>query len=198
VTVSPRAPARRGAVYTVGHSTRTLAEFVALLESAGIEMLVDVRSIPQSRRNPDYNLERLPGLLAERGLGHEHVAELGGRRPKSRTVAPEVNAFWENQGFHNYADYAQSEQFERGLDRLVELAARRRCAIMCSEAVWWRCHRRIIADCLLARGHEVVHLMGRDVHTPATLTPGASVAGGRVTYPAPSFRRARATTSRTL
>ena len=183
MTASARAPTRSAVVYTVGHSTRGLAEFVALLESARIETVVDVRSIPKSRRNPDYNLDRLPQLLADHAVGHEHVAELGGRRGKSRSVAPEVNALWENQSFHNYADHALSHAFESSLIHLIELAGRRRTAIMCSEAVWWRCHRRIIADHLLARGCGVVHLMSPDRHTPAVLTPGAVVEGERVTYP---------------
>ena len=184
MTASARASTRRPVVvYTVGHSTRSVAEFLALLESARIETVVDVRSIPKSRRNPDYNLDRLPQLLADHDVEHEHVAELGGRRGKSGSMAPAVNALWENQGFHDYADHALSDAFESGLLHLIELACRRRTAIMCSEAVWWRCHRRIIADHLLARGYEVVHLMSPDRHTPAVLTRGAVVEGERVTYP---------------
>jgi uncharacterized protein (DUF488 family) len=183
VTVPARASTSRPVVYTVGHSTRSVVEFLALLESARIETVVDVRSIPKSRRNPDYNLDRLPRLLADHGVGHEHVAELGGRRGKSRSVAPDVNALWENQSFHNYADHAMSEAFDVGLTHLMELAERRRTAIMCSEAVWWRCHRRIIADHLLARGYEVVHLMSPSQHAPAIITRGAVVEGERVTYP---------------
>lgn len=185
MTRSARGSARRSTVYTIGHSTRTILEFVELLESAEVEAVVDVRAIPKSTRNPDYNLDRLPGLLRERGLRHEHIAELGGRRAKSRDVAPTVNALWENQSFHNYADYALSESFAFGLDRLVQLASRRRCAIMCSEAVWWRCHRRIIADHLLVQGHEVIHLTAPTQRTPAALTRGAVVEGHRVTYPRP-------------
>jgi uncharacterized protein (DUF488 family) len=185
VTASARATTLRPVVYTVGHSNRSFADFLELLESAQIEALVDVRSIPKSRRNPDYNLDRLPQLLADHGVGHEHVAALGGRRGKSRSVTPDANAFWENQSFHNYADHALSDAFEAGLLHLIELAGRRRTAIMCSEAVWWRCHRRIIADHLLARGHEVVHLMSPNQHRPAVLTRGALVKDERVTYPAP-------------
>lgn len=181
-------PADRPAIYTVGHSSRSYAEFVALLQSANVEMVVDVRSIPKSRRNPDYNLDRLPGLLASFAIGHEYIAELGGRRSKSRVVDPAVNALWQNQGFHNYADYALSDTFQSGLARLVTLAASRRSAVMCAEAVWWRCHRRIIADHLLARGHLVVHLMSTASHPPASLTRGAAVDGDRVTYPRPPAR----------
>jgi uncharacterized protein (DUF488 family) len=174
---------RRPIIYTVGHSTRTFPEFVDLLKSAGIDTVVDVRSMPKSRRNPDYNLDRLPGLLADHQIGHEHIAELGGRRGKSHDVAPNLNAFWENKSFHNYADHALSERFSAGLNRLVELAVDRRCAIMCSEAVWWRCHRRIIADHLIARGHEVLHLMTPSLVTRAELTCGAVLDDSRVTYP---------------
>jgi uncharacterized protein (DUF488 family) len=183
VTETDRESTHRAIIYTVGHSTRTIAEFVDLLRSAGIETVVDVRSVPKSRRNPDYNLDRLPRLLADQQIEHEHIAELGGRRGKSHDVAPAVNAFWENQSFHNYADHALSERFSAGLDRLVELAVNRRCAIMCSEAVWWRCHRRIIADHLIVRGHEVRHLMTPSRATRAELTRGAVLVDDRVTYP---------------
>jgi uncharacterized protein (DUF488 family) len=186
VTVSAAESTHRPLIFfTVGHSTRTVAEFIALLATARIETVVDVRSIPRSRRNPDYNLDRLPQLLSDHGLRHEHVAELGGRRAKSRDVPADVNALWDNQSFHNYADHALSNAFQLGLARLVELAAGRRSAIMCSEAVWWRCHRRIIADHLLARGHAVIHLMGATRQTPAVLTRGAVAEGDRVTYPRP-------------
>lgn len=183
MSAPPRDPAQRPVIYTVGHSTRSIDEFVVLLASAEIQTVVDVRSIPRSRRNPDYNLDRLPGLLADRGVGHAYIAELGGRRSRSRDIPADVNAFWENRSFHNYADHALSDAFERGLEKLVELASRRRSAIMCSEAVWWRCHRRIIADHLLARGHEVLHLMSPTQQTRALLTRGAKVEGDRVTYP---------------
>ena len=186
MSAASRESPQRPVVYTVGHSTRSIDEFVALLASAGIETVVDVRSLPRSRRHPDYNLDRLPRLLADHGLGHEHIAELGGRRTKSREVPADVNALWENQSFHNYADHALSDVFGRGLARLVELARRQRSAIMCSEAVWWRCHRRIISDHLLARGHEVIHLMSPTQQTRAVLTRGAKVEGDRVTYPRPA------------
>ena len=185
MTASARESARRPLIFTVGHSTRTVAEFIELLATASIATVVDVRSIPRSRRNPDYNLDRLPRVLADHGLGHEHFAELGGRRGRSSDVPADVNALWDNQSFHNYADHALSDVFQVGLARLVELAAESRAAIMCSEAVWWRCHRRIIADHLLARGHTVIHLMGATRQTPAVLTRGAMVEGDRVTYPRP-------------
>jgi uncharacterized protein (DUF488 family) len=170
-------------LFTVGHSTRTIPEFVDLLRTARIDLLADVRHIPRSLRNPDYNLDRLPSLLADYQIGHVHLPELGGRRPRARDVPPEANGFWDNQSFHNYADYALSAEFASGLDRLLALASERRCAIMCSEAVWWRCHRRIIADYALVRGWPVFHLMGADRIVPASLTLAAQPHEGRIFYP---------------
>lgn len=150
----------------------------------GVELVVDIRTVPRSRTNPAYNLDALPDELALWGIGHARLAELGGLRKKSKTIPPEVNGFWTNESFHNYADYALSAEFRDALLRLLELSYHRRCAIMCSEAVWWRCHRRIVADYLLQRGREVLHLMGRDRAEPATLTTGAIVEGERIIYPA--------------
>lgn len=170
--------------FTIGHSTRSIAEFVELLRLGEVAEVVDIRTFPRSRSNPAYNEDVLPGHLASFQIGYAHIAELGGRRGKSKTVSPDVNGFWENQSFQNYADYAMSEPFQRGLERLIGLGRARRCAMMCSEAVWWRCHRRIVADHLLARGEAVFHLMGRDRIEPAKLTEGAQVtAGGGVSYP---------------
>jgi len=146
--------------------------------------VVDVRTVPRSRHNPQYNLDVLPNELGAFQIGHEYIGQLGGLRGKSRDVAPEINGMWRNRSFHNYADYALSGEFAEGLARLLELASRQRCAIMCAEAVWWRCHRRIVADYLLARGLTVTHLMWPDRAEPASLTPGAMVAGQAVTYPA--------------
>jgi uncharacterized protein (DUF488 family) len=141
--------------------------------------------VPRSRTNPQYNSEVLAGELAPFQIGCQRIAELGGLRGRSRTVPSEINGFWKNQSFHNYADYALSEQFERGLDKLQSVSTDRRTAIMCAEAVWWRCHRRIIADYLLERGRSVIHLMGEGRAEAATLTPGATKREGRVIYPAP-------------
>ena len=171
-------------ICTVGHSTRTIAEFVELLRVGEVTTLVDVRSIPRSRTNPQYNLDRLPEELAAYQLRHRYIAELGGLRKKTPEVEPETNGMWRNKSFHNYADYALTEPFRAGLAELLELAETERCAIMCSEAVWWRCHRRIIADYLLARDREVLHVMAPARLVPATLTPGAMVEEGRVLYPA--------------
>jgi uncharacterized protein (DUF488 family) len=172
--------------FTIGHSNRSLEEVVALLQDAEIELIADVRTIPKSRANPQFNQDTLPSALAAYGIAYEHMASLGGLRGKARSTSPEVNGFWTNESFHNYADYALTEPFHLGLARLLEEGAKRRTAIMCSEAVWWRCHRRIVADYLIASGASVFHIMGRGQLVPARLTPGAVLQpGGMVVYPAP-------------
>jgi uncharacterized protein (DUF488 family) len=160
-------------VYTIGHSTRTIPEFGALLGESGIEVVADVRAIPRSRTNPQFNLEVLPVSLAELGIGYRHFPELGGRRHHPRGAPPSANTFWRNDSFRNYADYAATDPFKAGFTRLRDLAGGQRCAIMCSEAVWWRCHRRIISDYLLAEGMPVLHIMGPGKTDAATLTPNA-------------------------
>lgn len=171
--------------FTIGHSNRTLEEFVELLRGAEIALLADIRTIPKSRANPQFNEDTLPRALAACQIGYERIAALGGLRGKSKTIARDVNAFWTNESFHNYADYALSETFRMGLDHLIEQGRDRRTAIMCSEAVWWRCHRRIVTDHLIARGESVFHIMGKGRIEPAHLTAGAVVqAGGEVVYPA--------------
>jgi uncharacterized protein (DUF488 family) len=171
-------------ICTIGHSTRSIAEFVDLLRVGEATTVVDIRTVPRSRHNPQYNLDVLPGELAPYQIRHEYIAELGGLRGKAPGLAPEVNGLWRNRSFHNYADYALSEGFRAGLARLLAIAASERCAIMCAEAVWWRCHRRIVADYLLARGETVLHLMWPSRAEPAKLTPGAVPRDGAVTYPA--------------
>ena len=172
-------------IYTIGHSTRSIAGFVELLKVGSVDMVVDIRKTPRSRTNPHFNLETLPEALSPWQIGCVRIEELGGRRAKSRTIAPEVNGFWINQSFHNYADYALSDDFRSGLSQLDRLSRDQRLAIMCSEAVWWRCHRRIVADYLLYRGRMVVHLMGRGRAAPATLTAAATPLGNSLLYPAP-------------
>ena len=172
--------------FTVGHSTRPIPAFVELLRVGRVEHVIDVRTIPRSRTNPQYNEEALGEALAEYQIGHGRIAALGGLRSRVRDVAPEVNAWWENRSFHNYADHALSNEFREGLDELVRLGRERRTAVMCSEAVWWRCHRRLIADHLLARGEEVFHLMDPGRAEPARLSAGAWVTDGAVTYPLPA------------
>jgi len=183
----PVAEGREIPVYTIGHSTRTIPEFVELLRLGGVDLVVDIRTVPRSRTNPQYNVDALPEALADWQIGHTYLAELGGLRGKSKTVPPELNGFWINQSFHNYADYALSDDFRLGLARLTELSRDRRCAIMCSEAVWWRCHRRIVADYLLHAGTPVFHLMAPARVEPARLTEAAVAQGDALIYPAPGI-----------
>ncbi len=170
-------------VLTVGHSNLELDDFLGMLHGAGITDVVDVRRLPGSRKYPWFDQDPLRDSLRGAGLGYHHLLGLTGRRPRQKDVDPAVNAFWQNQSFHNYADYALSAEFASGLDEL-----RTGCgtvpAVMCAEAVWWRCHRRLIADHLLAAGTEVRHLLGPGEEAPATLTRGAVVGqDGSVTYP---------------
>lgn len=172
------------AFYTVGHSTRTMAEFVELLAGAEVRRVVDIRTVPRSRTNPQYNTEGLAEQLAPFNIGYQLLAGLGGLRNKSKTVLPEINGFWHNQSFHNYADYALSDEFQTALTQLIAMGQQQRCAIMCAEAVWWRCHRRIVADHLIAHGYPVFHLMGKHRIDKAELTKGAIIqASATVTYP---------------
>ena len=171
--------------FTVGHSNRSIEEFIDILRDADIETVVDVRRLPGSRAYPQFDGERLRQSLEEVQIGYELVPQLGGRRGRAGDMPDETNGAWHNRSFHNYADYALSPEFHEGFDRLLALGKERRCAIMCSEAVWWRCHRRIIADYLLAHGEEVHHLMSRTHAEPAVPTKGAVFHdNGSVTYPA--------------
>jgi len=171
--------------FTIGHSTRTADAFGALLQEAGVRRLVDVRTVPRSRANPQYDSRVLPVWLAEFQVTYEHAPALGGLRGRLADVPPATNAFWENQSFHNYADYALTPQFREGLAQLIATGRARTVAIMCAEAVWWRCHRRIIADYLLAAGETVLHILGRGHIVPARLTAGAEIGpDGSIVYPA--------------
>ena len=171
-------------VFTIGHSTRTIPEFAAILGNAGVELVVDVRTVPRSRTNPQYNEEILPAELEPFGIAALRIAELGGLRSRSHEEPPALNGWWQNRSFHNYADYALSDSFADGLAALVALADQRPTAIMCSEAVWWRCHRRIIADYLLSAGRDVFHLMDHDKVVRAKPTPGMTIVGDGIHYPA--------------
>lgn len=170
-------------IYTIGHSTRTISQFAEMLRAAQVAELVDVRSFPRSRANPQYNLDTLPMALAEYQIGYTYIGELGGRRPRQLEIEPELNGFWRNQSFHNYADYALSDEFHAGLLSLLQLSRQKTCAIMCSEAVWWRCHRRIIADYLLNAGGKVFHLMGNSRTEPAKMTSAAVKLCSEIIYP---------------
>jgi uncharacterized protein (DUF488 family) len=167
-------------VFTIGHSTRPIDEFIAMLGAHGVEHLLDVRTVPRSKFNPQFDAARLPRLLEEGGIHYTHVPELGGLR-KPRPDSP--NGGWRNSSFRGYADHMQTEAFRRGLERCLELAAAHRVALMCAEAVPWRCHRSLLADALIARGIEVLEIAGRAQARPMTLTPFARVAGTDVTYP---------------
>jgi len=145
--------------------------------------------MPQSRTNPQFNGESFPKALVSWQIRYEHIAELGGLRGKARGAEPSPNGYWRVRGFRNYADYALTEPFATGLARLRALGGRSRCAIMCAEAVWWRCHRRIIADYLLSQGEDVMHILAAGHVDAASLTPGAVLRGdGRIIYPAQSPR----------
>ena len=161
-----------------------MEQFIALLRGVGVRMVVDVRTVPRSRTNPQFNADTLPGVLAAAGIGYEHMPALGGLKSRRREVPEDVNAFWQNRSFHNYADYAMGERFAQGLARLREVGRESPCVLMCAEALWWRCHRRIIADYLLAARDEVQHIMPDGGRVPARLTPAAVSAGGRLSYPA--------------
>jgi uncharacterized protein (DUF488 family) len=170
--------------FTVGHSTRPIDEFVALLTTAEVRLVVDVRTVPRSRTNPQFNREVLPASLAAHGIAYEHLAALGGLRGKQLGVNSDVNAFWTNASFHNYADYAMSEGFRAGLRNLRELGRSARPAVMCAESLWWRCHRRIITDYLIAVGEKVFHILGPGHLEEAHLTPAARIdPDGTLTYP---------------
>lgn len=165
----------------MGHSTRTLAELVALLREHGVTRLVDVRTAPGSRRMPHFSKAALAAELPAQGIEYRHLPELGGlRRP--RPDSP--NTGWRNESFRGFADHMATAEFATALDGLVELAAERGTAVMCAEAVPWRCHRSLIADALLARGVEVRHILGPGPARLHAMTPFARVEGSRVTYPA--------------
>ena len=185
--VATQTHSAHGTVFTIGHSTRPLSEFVHLLQEVPIELLVDVRTVPRSRTNPQFNIDTLPAALAAVGIGYVHLTALGGLRHRRKTATGSPNALWQNTSFRNYADYAGTEAFRVGLEELEALASTKRCAIMCAEALWWRCHRRIIADYLLVHGIPVAHIMGPGKIVPAKVTPGAELLpDGRLVYPAPT------------
>jgi uncharacterized protein (DUF488 family) len=171
--------------YTVGHSTRTFEQLLALLRVGSVAHVVDVRAMPRSRTNPQFNHGVLTDALPAQGIDYTHSPALTGLRKRSKSLDDALNGYWRNRSFHNYADYALSDEFRNALRWLIELGQGQTCAIMCAEAVWWRCHRRIIADHLLHRGERVCHLMNDDrIHT-AVMTSGArSDASGTLVYPA--------------
>jgi len=167
-------------VLTIGHSTRSLEDFLDLLRAHGVKRLADVRTVPRSRHNPQFNREALPESLGAAGIRYVHMPGLGGLR-HARRDSP--NTGWRNASFRGYADYMQTPEFAVNLEELVKLAGRGQIAIMCAEAVPWRCHRSLIADALLARGVRVEHILSATRRQPHALTPFAKVHGTSVTYP---------------
>jgi uncharacterized protein (DUF488 family) len=168
-------------VFTIGHSTRPLEDFIALLKHYAITELVDVRTIPKSRHNPQFNGPELAHVLRNHHIGYRHQKNLGGLR---HAHADSINTAWHNASFRGYADYMQTEEFSAGARELIKLAHEKTVAIMCSEAVPWRCHRSLIGDALLVRGVNVEDIFSMTSAKPHTLTPWASVDGTKITYPA--------------
>ncbi|HTN62361.1 MAG TPA: DUF488 domain-containing protein [Devosia sp.] len=169
---------------TIGHSNRRLEEFLDMLRAAQTDLLIDVRAFPRSRTNPAFNIDALPKDLAKLQIAYQHVPALGGRRPRQYGIEENLNAMWRVRSFHNYADYALGPAFGIAFNEIIKLGLNHRLALMCSEAVWWRCHRRIITDYLLLNGREVGHLMALGHSDPAKPTPGARrTAEGKVIYP---------------
>ena len=168
-------------LFTAGHSTRSFDEFVAMLRAHGIRRVVDIRTVPRSRHNPQFNRDTFSKRLRGRKIAYRHLPALGGLR---RAKPDSINKAWRNASFRGFADYMRTPEFEAGLKRLIQLAAKTPTAIMCAEAVPWRCHRSLVADAMLARGHEVLDVMGPGKARPHKMTPWAKVRGKRVTYPA--------------
>ena len=169
------------ALLTIGHSNHPIERFLDLLARHGVTALGDVRSFPRSRFNPQFNREQLSDALQRAGIRYLHLPRLGGLRKSIGEASP--NKAWRNASFRGYADYMLTDDFERGLTELLELAKQERLAMMCAEAVPWRCHRSLVSDALLARGRTVTHITGSSEPSPHELTPFAVVENGRVTYP---------------
>jgi uncharacterized protein (DUF488 family) len=172
-------------IWTIGHSTRAIDVFISLLEEHGVRLLVDVRSLPGSKRYPQFNQEALADSLGKAGIRYEHFPELGGRRkakPESKNTA------WRNASFRGYADYMETEEFRKGVKRLLDLAADVGSpAIMCAEAVWWRCHRSLVSDYLKAHGIEVIHILDANKTEPHPYTSAARIVNGKLSYAAGSL-----------
>jgi len=166
-------------VSTIGHSTRPIGEFIAILKAHGIEELVDIRTVPRSRHNPQFNRDELPKSLEEAGIAYRHMPALGGLR---RARPDSINTGWRNASFRGYADYMQTREFQDALDELIALAREKRIAIMCAEAVEWRCHRSLVADALVVRGIAVEHIQTASRAKPHRLTPFARVEGTGIVY----------------
>ncbi|HET7831790.1 MAG TPA: DUF488 domain-containing protein [Gallionella sp.] len=168
-------------IYTVGHSTHELDEFIRLLQAHGVTKIADVRTIPRSRHNPQFNQDTLPDALQAAGIGYVHLPGLGGLR---HAHADSPNLAWHNASFRGFADYMQTAEFAKNLEQLIKLGKHQPLALMCAEAVPWRCHRSLIADALIVRGVAVEHITSATHRHPHALTPWARVTHGHITYPA--------------
>ncbi len=167
------------AIWTIGHSTRSIESFLSLLAGSGIQAIADVRSFPGSRKYPQYGRETLAATLVAHSIGYHWLPALGGRR---KPTPDSPNTAWRNASFRAYADYMSTPEFAQGLDQLLEVSSRGRTAIMCSEAVWWRCHRSMIADALSVRGIEVVHILDATHSVVHPMTSAAAIVGGVLSY----------------
>ena len=168
-------------IYTIGHSTRTIEHFLELLKAHGIAQIVDVRTVPKSRHNPQFGKEALAASLEQAGIAYTHLEKLGGLRHTSKDS---VNLGWQNASFRGFADYMATPEFQAGLDELKALAEKKTVAIMCAEAVPWRCHRSLIADALTIQGWQVLHIQSRKTASPHELTSFLKEQDGKLTYPA--------------
>lgn len=167
-------------ILTIGHSTRMTEEFIEALQHFEVDLVADIRTVPKSRHNPQFHIEQLPGSLAMAGIEYRHLPELGGlRKPRRESV----NAGWRNESFRGYADYMQTPAFDQAVCALITLAGCHKTVIMCSEAVFWRCHRVLVADALLVRDVKVAHIMGTDRLVPASMTSFAAPHGTQIVYP---------------
>jgi uncharacterized protein (DUF488 family) len=178
--VEERANEQKTVVFTIGHSIRPVSEFIEMMKAYGIEKVVDIRAIPKSRYNPQFNKDTLRSSLKEANIEYLHIKGLGGLRHAQKDSP---NMGWRNASFRGFADYMQTENFEENLENLIEAAEKRATVIMCSEAVPWRCHRSLIGDALLIRGVHVRHIMSARSSRDHTLTPWAKAKGGKITYP---------------
>ena len=181
MTRTPRVTPPMTTIYTIGHSTHPIDDFIGMLQAYAIGLVVDVRTVPQSRRNPQFGQQSLRQSLQGAGIEYAHRGSLGGLRTPAKDST--ANAGWRNRSFRGYADYMQTPQFRGAVEELIELGARQRTAMMCAEAVPWRCHRSLVGDALLVRGIEVIDIMRADKSSPHRLTPFAQVAGTHITYP---------------
>ena len=185
----------RPVILTIGHSNRTIAEFLALLKAHGVEWLVDIRTIPRSRHNPQFNRDALARSLRRESIAYTHLLKLGGLR---HALRDSINTGWQNASFRGYADYMQTPEFAAALARLEKLATHKRCAIMCAEAVPWRCHRSLVADALTVRGYRVEHIMTLARRNAHKVTAFARVRGRSITYPPNRATRAYAAKKRAV